>query len=249
MSQLGLDYPTKWGRDYTARLIRLFFHAYVLAPAVRAVAKLQVHGDEDLKSIKTPLVFAANHTTHLDTAFMITALPARLRNRTVIAAAMDTFFMKSGKAFRTVLFFNAIPVDRQKVNRRSAQQALDLLEDGWNLLIFPEGGRSPDGTLREFKTGAAFLAQRAGATVVPTYIHNAGYVWPKKFAKAPMFRNDESKGRRSVEIYFGLPITCGPDEPIREFGTRIENAVLDIARRVTGDPHLEITRSTMTDEE
>ena len=53
----------------------------------------------------------------------------------------------------------AIPIERTKVTRRSAHQAAALLDDGWSMLIFPEGGRSPDGWGQPFRGGAASLAR------------------------------------------------------------------------------------------
>ena len=49
-------------------------------------------------------------------------------------------------------------------------------EENWNLLIYPEGGRSPDGELHEFKGGAAYLAERSLKTVIPMYIHESGWL-------------------------------------------------------------------------
>ena len=57
--------------------------------------------------------------------------------------------------------------------------AAELLEDGWNLVIFPEGGRSPDGWTQAFRGGAAYLARRTGAPVVPVYLHGTRHVLPK----------------------------------------------------------------------
>ena len=51
--------------------------------------------------------------------------------------------------------------------RQSADLARELIDDGWSLVIFPEGGRSPDGWGQPFKGGAAFLSIRTGAPVVP----------------------------------------------------------------------------------
>src|ERR1700686_49695 len=125
--QLGLDFPTKWGRGYCSRFVRNLYWSYVI------------------------------------TRLLLTAMPARMRRRTVVAAAMDNFFMSAFKAFRTVLVFNAIPIDRHKINRRSSQLALELIEDGWNLMIYPEGGRTPTGEMQAFKGGAAYRAARASA--------------------------------------------------------------------------------------
>jgi 1-acyl-sn-glycerol-3-phosphate acyltransferase len=148
---------------------------------------------------------------------------------------MDTFYMSRSSAFRTTLVFNGIPIDRHKVNRRSAQLALELIEDGWNLLIYAEGGRTPDGNLQEFKGGAAYLAERSGLPVVPVYIHEAGLLRGPRYAKAPKFVEAVNRRRHPVKIVFGAPLRCGDDENIRRFGVRIEEAVAEIGRAVSGD--------------
>lgn len=243
MARLGLDYPTAWGRQPPARLARRILQGVFLAPYVRIVSHLDVRGLENLRETRT-FILVANHTSNLDTPLVLSALPARVRERTVVAAAMDNFFMTTRKAFRTVLIFNAIPVDRHRVNRRSSQLALELVESDWNLLIYPEGGRTPDGQLREFKGGAAYLAERAAAPVIPVYIHGAGALRGPKYAKAPQFVNAPNRLYGHVTIAFGEALRCGSDENIRRFNTRIEDAVVELGRAVSGDPGYGITRAT-----
>jgi 1-acyl-sn-glycerol-3-phosphate acyltransferase len=144
--------------------------------------------------------------------------------------------MDHRNAFKTVILFNAIPVDRLKVNRRSAQLALELVEDDWNLVIYPEGGRTPDGRLQEFKGGAAYLAERSKATVIPTYIHESGWLKAKKYAKAPLYRDAPNERRHHVIIAFGEPLRCDVGENMRHFGVRIEQAVQELGREVSSDP-------------
>jgi len=234
VSQLGLDYPTKWGRGYTARFIRNLYWTYYIVPAIRRMSSLTVSGLENLEG-RGPFIFVANHTSHLDTPVLLSALPPRVRRRTVVAAAMDNFFMQSFKAFRTVLVFNAIPIDRHKINRRSSQQALELVEDHWNLVLYPEGGRSPDGNLQEFKGGAAYLAERSRASVIPTYIHDVGFLRGPKYAKAPMYTRGRSQRRHPVSVTFASPLRAESGENIRRFGARIEEAVAQLGRQVSGN--------------
>ena len=236
MTKLGLDYPTKWGRGYVARFARELLHRGFLVPYTRYLSTLEVRGVENLAGTG-PYVFVANHTSNMDTPLVIASLPSILRKRLVVAAAMDNFFMEKGKAFRTVLMFNAIPIDRHRVNRRSAQLALELVEARWNLLIYPEGGRTPDGELQEFKGGAAYLAERAGATVIPTYIHEAGHLQGPKYAKAPKFTTAPDQHRHHVIVAFGTPLRAEADENLRKFGARISGAVAELGRLTSGNPN------------
>ena len=234
MAKLGLDFPTKWGRGYTARFARHVIHTYFMEPYARYLSTLEVRGSEYIAG-ERPYIFVANHASHSDTILLLSAIPAKERRRTVVAAAMDSFFMDYRQAIKTVLIFNAIPVDRLKVNRRSAQLALELVEDDWNLVIYPEGGRTPDGHLQEFKGGAAYLAERSKATVIPTYIHESGYLKAAKYAKAPIYV-DANEKRHHVVIAFGPPMRCEEGENMRHFGVRIEQAVESLGREVSGDP-------------
>lgn len=236
MTKLGLDYPTKWGRGYLARFTRDVIQTSLLGPYARFISTLEVRGSENIDG-DGPFIFAANHASNVDTVLILTAMPVKERKRTVVAAAMDSFFMSGYQAFKTVLLFNAIPVDRLKVNRRSAQLALELVEDRWNLLIFPEGGRSPDGTLQEFKGGAAYLAERTRATVIPTYIHDSGWLNGPKYAKAPKYVEAPRRRRHPVIVAFGKALRCEDGENMRHFNTRIERAVVELGREVSGDPN------------
>jgi len=234
MGNIGLDYPTRWGRGYAARLTRSVLIGRLLVPTIRRMGSLEIFGADNVKR-GGPFIFVANHTSHLDTPIMLSALPANVRRRTVVAAAMDNFFMSRRKAFFTVLAFNAIPIDRHKVNRRSSQLAIDLIDDGWHLLLYPEGGRSPDGNLQEFKSGAAYLADRANAPVIPTYIHDAGYLRGAKYAKAPLFTKASQFRSRPVSVTFGPPLVAEEGENLRRFGQRIEEAVAELGRLVSGN--------------
>lgn len=241
MGHLGLDFPTKWGRGYTARRVRSAIQSGYLVPYVRRISTLEVRGLHHLEG-PGPVILAANHTSNLDTPLLLSALPAEIRRRTVVAAAMDNFFMKRFTAFRTVLVFNAIPIDRHKVNRRSSQLAMELIEDGWNLMIYPEGGRTPTGEMQAFKGGAAYLAERAGVPVIPVYIHGAGELKGPRYAKAPQYVNAPNQRRHHVIVAFGPALRCEDGETVRRFNARVEEAVISLGRSVTGDATLQINR-------
>jgi 1-acyl-sn-glycerol-3-phosphate acyltransferase len=217
------------------------YQSYYVTPYVKYMTSLKVVGVENIKG-ERPYIFVANHTSNLDTPIMIAAIPAKIRNQTVVAGAMDTFFMSRVSAFRAVLRFNVIPIDRHKVNRRSSQLAIEVLEDKWNLLLFPEGGRTKDGNLQEFKGGAAYLAQRTNSTIIPIYIHDIGFLRGPKYAKAPKYINAPSNSRHPVTVAFGKPLKCGDGENIRKFNNRIEDAVVALGREISGDLAYSVSR-------
>ena len=101
-----------------------------------------------------------------------------------MAAAADYFFRTRVTSAASALALGAIPIERSKVSRRSADQAAELIDDGWSMLIFPEGGRSPDGWGQPFRGGAAYLSSRCDVPVVPVHLEGTGKIL-RKGAKRP----------------------------------------------------------------
>ncbi|MGH9071741.1 MAG: lysophospholipid acyltransferase family protein, partial [Acidimicrobiales bacterium] len=178
--KVGVHYDTAWARRYGVRLVRALVMENLTRPALRALADPTVHGLDRLEHTDGPVVFAANHASHLDVPLILTSLPARLRHRTVVSAAADYFFDRPWKAAVSAGLIGAIPTERLRVNRRSMDVAAQLLAEGWSLVFFPEGGRSPDGWARDFGAGAAYLASRAGVPVVPVHVEGTGDILGKR---------------------------------------------------------------------
>ena len=204
--RVGLDYDHDWSRRYPVRLARAMVLDNVTRPLARAVAPTTVLGMEHLRMAEPPVIIAANHASHVDTPLLLTTLPVEMRHRTVVAAASDYFFDRTWKALLWSFALAAIPIERTRVNRRSADTAAELLEDGWNLVIFPEGGRSPDGWTQPFRGGAAYLARRTGRPVVPVYLHGTRDVLPRR----PTCRRPRAGGRPAVRAPRpGAGASCG----------------------------------------
>lgn len=176
---LGVHYDTGWARKYPVRLARALYTEGVTRPFVGVVARPKVRGLDRFDKVPGPVIFAANHSSHLDTPVLLAALPDRWRHRLVTLAAADYFFDTHLKAAYFSFALNAIPLERNRVSRRSVDLAQELAADGWNLLIFPEGGRSPDGWGQEHTPGAAWLAARTGCPLVPVHIAGTGRLWPR----------------------------------------------------------------------
>jgi 1-acyl-sn-glycerol-3-phosphate acyltransferase len=226
--RVGVDYDHEWSRSYPVRLARAVVLDNVTRPAARLIAPTTVRGAEHLRHVPTPVIFAANHASHLDTPLLLTTLPVRFRHRTVVAAAADYFFDRRWKAILWSFGLAAIPIERARVNRRSADVAAELLSDGWNLVIFPEGGRSPHGWAQPFRGGAAYLARRTGRPVVPVHVNGTRHVLPKA--------GERRMPRRSpVSVVFGTPLTPDEGEDARRFAARIETTVATLADEVSSD--------------
>jgi 1-acyl-sn-glycerol-3-phosphate acyltransferase len=238
--KIGIEYDHEWSRRYPARLVRAALLDNVTRPLARVLAPATVRGNEHLRHLEAPVIFAANHASHLDTPLLLTTLPTRFRHRTVVGAAADYFFDRPWKATMWSLTLAAIPIERSRVNRSSVDIAAELLDDKWNLVIFPEGGRSPDGWAQPFRAAsAAYLAVRTGAPVVPVYLHGTRRILPKHGDDAPGGSGTENKGqplrRAAVTVMFGAPLSPREGENTRRFGLRIERSVELLAEEVATD--------------
>jgi len=214
--RLGIDYPTEWARRYPARLLRAIVLDNLTRPVTHLVASPEVRGAEMLALVEPPAIFVANHASYLDTPLLLSVLPARFRHNTVVAAAADHFFDRRWKAHVWALALAAVPIERQRVNRRSTDLAADLIERGWNLIIYPEGSRSPDGWFQPFRAGAAYLAARTACRVVPVHIEGTFRILP---------RDSHGLRRSPTRVTFGTPMSAEAGEDARRLGTRIEEAL------------------------
>jgi 1-acyl-sn-glycerol-3-phosphate acyltransferase len=195
---------------------------WLVYTALRGFCRLRLHGERQLPD-RGPLILVANHQSYLD-PFMLGA-GIHLRPHYLVWTA----FMRMPLVGTFCSTFGGLEVGHGPPARslRAARQALaagDVLE------IFPEGGRSPDGSVLPFARGFAQLARVTGAAVLPAAIVGAHGVWPP----------DRRLPRPSpVDIYYGQVMhTDAPAdlsgeqarEADRRFARRVRQAVLDVSR-------------------
>ncbi len=206
-----LDVP--WARSAPARFVRERFMQFVLNPVMDYYAARQATGKEKLSSLKGPVILVANHASHMDTPVILSALPRKLRKRTAVAAAADYFYRNKLTASLVSLIFNTVPIERRKgtsVSVTKSTSHLDtLLDDGWNLLLFPEGTRSRGGVPGRVRRGAAVLAAAHNLAIVPIKVTGTadamppGRIWPKRL-HGRVFSH-----RHRITVSFGEPIQGG----------------------------------------
>jgi 1-acyl-sn-glycerol-3-phosphate acyltransferase len=205
-----LDVP--WARCRVARMAREAILQFVLGPLMRLYTRGRVYGRDRFDGLPSPVVLVANHSSHLDTPTILRALPLAWRQRTAVAAAADYFYKKRLVANLVSLIFNTVPIVRGGGSGSGSFDHVDkLIDQRWNLLMFPEGTRSRAGELGKLHAGAAVIAQQHGIPIVPIHItgtHDAmppGRNWPKR-------RHGFLSHRHRVEVHFGPPIWPASDE-------------------------------------
>ena len=135
----------------------------VLAALPRRYFRLRVEGAGNVPAAG-PCIIAANHASYLDPVVLWMACPRHVRF--IIDREQYQRPLVHWMAVRT----GAIPVENNPRDLGSLRRALLALRQGTVLGIFPEGGRSDDGSLKTFKPGAALLALRAGVPLLPAGI-------------------------------------------------------------------------------
>ncbi len=205
-----------WSRTRAATVAREAMQKGGLEPVFRSQVRTRAEGLDVFTRLTGPVIFAANHSSHLDTPLVLMSLPAQWRRRTAVAAAADYFFDTWWRAVGSSLLFNTLPIDRR--GGALATTPGEVLADGWSLLIFPEGTRSRDGWTGGFRMGAAHLAIEHGVPVVPVAHRGT-------FAAMPRGASWPGRGRRQLTIRFGEPLVPGEGESVRTFAPRIRDAV------------------------
>jgi 1-acyl-sn-glycerol-3-phosphate acyltransferase len=182
-------------------------------PLLRSQLTCTVRGAEVFAELgDQPVLIVANHASHLDASLLLCALPQAVRDRTAVTAAADYFFESTWRGLSTALAFGTVPIDRR--GGAASSTPLDLIRDGNNLVIFPEGTRTADGARGRFRLGAAQLALSTGVPVVPVGLRGT-------FRAMPRGRTWPIPGRPAVSVQFGRPLRPAADTDVRAFTARL----------------------------
>jgi 1-acyl-sn-glycerol-3-phosphate acyltransferase len=119
-----------------------------------------------------PALLIANHQSFLDP--IVIAVAARRRPG---ALARKSLFRHPAFAW-LIRSFNAIPVNQEGIGIEGLRVAIEVLRQGRVLMVFPEGGRTPDGNIQPLMPGIQLLIKRAAAPVVPVGIAGGYAAWP-----------------------------------------------------------------------
>jgi 1-acyl-sn-glycerol-3-phosphate acyltransferase len=161
--------------DELTPLVR--FGAWCARIFARAVTRVRIEGDLLAIPRRGPVIIASNHASNLD-AVVIGGWLLPVLGRRIQWLAKREFF--DWPVLGPLAPHGGIhPVDRGKADLEAYRQAKRILDDGHILFIFPEGTRSADGSLQQAQDGAAALALRTDAVIVPIGVVGANRVWPR----------------------------------------------------------------------
>ena len=168
-------------------------------------------------------IYFANHGSHLDFATLWAALPAQQRRLTRPVAARDYWGKSRFTRLIAVGCFQSLLISRDGITRKNnpVEQMAEALRQGDSLILFPEGTRSTDGALADFRPGLYHLAARVPeAELVPVYLQNLNRILPKgHLLPIPLISS----------VVFGTPIQLMEGERKTDFLQRAREAVLRLS--------------------
>jgi 1-acyl-sn-glycerol-3-phosphate acyltransferase len=211
-------FPTDWARSDAGVAARRILLNAGMKTIIKSELSLRVYGADDLSAVRGPVIFFSNHASHLDATLIMSTLPERFQRKTAVGAARDYFFDVWWRQAFTALVYAGFPIDRGRGAVGAIDKAREIMQEGWSIVVFPEGTRSQDGHMHRFRHGASRLALELGASVVPIAIVGAyqampkGAWWPRA-------------GRPPVTIRYGRALVPEPGETHQSLSLRMQQAV------------------------
>jgi long-chain acyl-CoA synthetase len=226
-------YPL-WPWLAPVRWLRVAFIEAVVRPLVWLLAAPRVVAPE-LPAAPEPMLIIANHVTAFDGPLIQCALPAAQRHRIAVAMAGD--MLEEYRHFRNperapgkrgfylpgplvwlllTALFNVFPLPRRRNFQRSFAHAGQALDRGYNVLLFPEGTRSAEGSLARFRGGIGLLVKQSGVPVLSVGLRGLGEL---KTAGRGWFRSGK------IEVRVGEPIRFAPRDSEAEITARLHAEV------------------------
>lgn len=215
------------------RWLRIAFVEYALRPLVWLLAAPRIARAPLPKPLPTdgPMLIIANHVTAYDVPLLLFALPRAIRTHTAVAMSGEMledlrharnqqprWLNPLGPPVWLLLtaLFNVFPLPRQRNFQRSFSHAGEALDHGFHVIVFPEGTRSPDGTLANFRPGIGLLVKQSFAAVLPTALYGLGDL---KTRQRSWFRSG------TLEVRLGQPLRFSANDSESTITTHLQAKV------------------------
>jgi long-chain acyl-CoA synthetase len=206
---------------------------------LRLTVRIESTGRNTLP-VQGPYLLSPNHQSYLDPFVVVACLPYRI--------VRQLFFVGASEYFETPLLrwfarqINLIPVDPDASLVSAMQAGAAGLRRGRILVLFPEGERSIDGTVRTFKKGAAILAHHLGVPIVPVGIDGLFELWGRN--RNFQWRKLAPGAGTTIRLRFGDPlqpegiivVTAGNEAAYSALTKRLRGAVATLWESLSGRP-------------
>lgn len=205
------------------KIIKYIFFLIFVKPFIYLVLGVNVSGIDNLPKVsKEPSIIVTNHNSHVDILLLMSLFTcSQILNIHPVAAA-DYFCNTKLKAFIFKTLIGIIPLDRKvkKVHKEEMFKDINTaLSNNETVIIFPEGTRGEDNTIKNFKSGIGHIAQmNPDVKVYPMYINGPDKILPKSdFLWVPFI----------CDVYAAEPIAYDNTSP-KEFAQRLQDIVIGL---------------------
>ena len=223
-----------WVQRWPMSWIRILIQNTLLVPATYILGWPRILGRDNLREVRGPVLVVSNHIDDIDIGLVLTALPARLRNRLATATAGEALeALHTPPASRNILgrlfdrltwvlgvsLLNLFPLPREAGFRQSFSYAGEAVDRGYSILIFPEGRHTKDGNMLPFRAGIGMLVNNLRVPVVPVRIR--GWFELKQAGK-------RIAKPHAITINIGRPLQFEPDTDAQKIADDLKRRVEEL---------------------
>jgi long-chain acyl-CoA synthetase len=224
-----VEFPS-WNRAMPFRVLRAIALPGFLLPLTRVFAWIKVDGLPNLHNVTGPVIFAANHQSHMDVPVILAALPGKWRRHVATAMAKEFFkahffpegysrgkrLARSLEYYLSAAVFNTFPLPQREAGaRQTLRYAGELISSGLSVLIFPEGKRTDHGEIAPFRPGVGMMVSRLRVPVIPVRLEGIDRVLHQTWKMAKP---------GPVNVTFGAPMQLSGDDYV-DLAAQVESAV------------------------
>ncbi len=226
------DVFRRWTLAMPIRILRFVWNLIIGDNLIYLFCRREVVGLENLKDLNQPAIFIANHIGYFDAPNVLMSLPFGIRNKIATAAWKEYFTTDGDPLFKnkvldhllwkfyyqyTTIFVNVYMFPKKTGFKESLEYTGELLDKNWNILFFPEGEHSPDGTLQPFRSGIGWIAKEMRVPIVPI----------KHFGLSKIMAGDPHQFPRfgKVTIKIGKPVMLDYTKSIPEITNQLHDII------------------------
>jgi long-chain acyl-CoA synthetase len=241
---VAAEYPyPKWSLRRSVNRLRSLAFYLLIAPFVCVMCWPRVRGRERLLDLRGPVLFIANHISMVDPGMILFALPLKFRHKLAIAMAGERLrglrhglegsnwvgrLLNRVSYLLVVIIFNVFALPQKSGFRRAFSFAGGAVDEGYNVLVFPEGRTTQDGRMNPFMSGVGLLAGKLDLPVAPVRIEGL-------FDLTRQRRYFSPPG--TVTVTFGEPVTFERGTDPARITRELEKRMLALEKQNEAEPH------------